>query len=69
MEVGDAGLEEIREARDAEGELGREDKQDARDVVSEVGEEIVATDDRGGMGIGDRVTSAIGSTGLEVTIS
>ena len=51
------------------GELGWEDRRDVRDVVSEVGEEIVATDDGGGMGIGDKVTSVIGSTGLEVTIS
>ena len=37
--------------------------------MSEVGEETMVVDDGGGTGIGDRVTSATGSTGLEVTIS
>ena len=67
--VGEAGLEEIQEARDAEGELGREVMWDVRDAVSEVGEEIVVVDEGGGTGMGDRVTSVTGSTGSEVMIS
>ena len=43
--------------------------QDVRDEVREVGEETVLTDNGGGTGIGDRVTSVSGSTGSEVTIS
>ena len=69
MVVGDGGLEEMREAREMEGEPGQEDKQEVRDEVSKVGEEIGAEDDGGGTGIGDKVTSMMGSTGLEVTIS
>ena len=69
MVVGDGGLEEMREAREAEGELGRDDRREARDEVSEVGEETVAEDDGGGTGIGDKVTSMMGSVGSEVTIS
>ena len=64
MAVGEAGLEEIREARDVEGELGHEAMQDARDAESEV-----VKDDRGGTGMGDMVTSVTGSTGSEVMIS
>ena len=41
MVVGEGGLEEMWEAREAEGELGRDDKQEARDAESEVGEETV----------------------------
>ena len=69
MVVGDGGLEEMREAREMEGELGREDMREVRDEVSEVGEETVAVDDGGGTGIGDKVTLMTGSTGSEVTIS
>ena len=67
--VGDTGLEEIQKARDAEGELGWEEMRDVRDKVSEVGEETVLKEEGGGTGIGDRVVSMTGSTGLEVTIS
>ena len=42
---------------------------EARDEVSEVGEETVVVDNRGGTGIGDKVTSMTGSTGSEETIS
>ena len=69
MVVGDGGLEEMREAREMEGEPGQDDRQEVRDEVSEVGEEIVAEDDGGGTGIGDKVTLMAGSAGLEVTIS
>ena len=69
MVVGEAGLEEIWEARDAEGELRREAMQDARDLVSEVGEETVAMEEGGGTGMGDRVTSVTSSTGSDVMIS
>ena len=69
MVVGEAGLEEIREARDAEGELRREAMRDARDLVSEVGEETVVAEAEGGTGMGDRVTSVVGSTGSEVMTS
>ena len=69
MVVGDGGLEEMQEAREAEGELGRDDRREARDEVSEVGEETVAEDDGGGTGISDKVTSMMGSVGSEVTIS
>ena len=41
MEVGEGGLEEMREAKEVEGELGRDDRQEARDMESEVGEETV----------------------------
>ena len=40
-----------------------------RDVVSEVGDEIVAEDEGGGTGMGDKVTSVVSSTGSEVMIS
>ena len=69
MVVGEGGLEEMREARETEGEPGRDDRQEARDKVSEVGEETVVSDTGGGTGMGDKVTSKAGSTGLEVTIS
>ena len=69
MVVGDGGLEEMREAREMESDLGRDDRREARDEVREVGDEIVVADDRGGTGIGDKVTSMTGSVGLEVTIS
>ena len=69
MVVGEAGLEEIREARDAEGEFGREAMRDARDLVSEVGEETVVVEEGGGTGMGDKVTSATSSTGLDMMIS
>ena len=68
MVVGEAGLEDILEARDAEGELGREAMRDARDLVSEVGEETVDKEG-GGTGMGDMVTSVTGSAGSDVTIS
>ena len=67
--VGDGGLEEMREVRETEGEPGRDDRQEARDEVSEVGKEIIVEDDGGGTGIGDKVTSMVGSAGSEVTIS
>ena len=67
--VGDGGLEEMWEAREMEGELGRDDRREVRDEVSEVGDEIIAEDDGGGTGIGDKVTSMTGSAGSEVTIS
>ena len=41
VEVGEGGLEEMREAREAEGELGWDDRREARDADSEVGEETV----------------------------
>ena len=41
MVVGEGGLEEMQEVREAGGELGQDDKREARDVVSEVGEETV----------------------------
>ena len=69
MVVGDGGLEEMREVREMEGEPGRDDRREARDEVREVGDEIVATDDGGGTGIGDKVTSMTGSVGSDVTIS
>ena len=69
MEVGEGGLEEMRDAREAEGELGREDRREARDAESKVGEETEVRDAGGGTGIGDIVTSMVGSVGLEVTIS
>ena len=46
------GLEEMRKARDVEGELGREDKREVRDAVSKVGEETVVKDSGGGRGLG-----------------
>ena len=52
-----------------EGELGQKERRDARDEVSEVGEETVVAEEGGGTGMGDRVTSATGSMGLEVMIS
>ena len=52
-----------------EGDPGRDDRREARDEVREVGDETVAADDGGGTGIGDKVTSMMGSVGLEVTIS
>ena len=69
MVVGEAGLEEIREERDAEGKLGQEAMQDARDLVSKVGDETVVIEEGGGTGMGDRVTSVTGSTGSDVMIS
>ena len=69
VEVGEGGLEEMREAREAEGELGRDDRREARDVESEVGEETEVRDAGGGTGMGDKVTSMVGSVGSEVTIS
>ena len=69
MVVGDGGLEEMREAREMEGEPGRDDRREARDEVSVVGEETIAEEDGGGTGIGVKVTSRMGSTGSEVTIS
>ena len=69
MVVGEGGLEEMREARETEGELGRDDRREARDEVSEVGEETVVTDARGGTGMGVKVTSMVGSTDSEVIIS
>ena len=69
MVVREAGLEEIQEARDAEGELGQEAMRDARDAESEVGEETVVVEEGGGTGMGDRVTLVTGSTSSEVMIS
>ena len=69
MGVGEGGREEIRDARDAEGDPGREEMRDMSDVVSEEGDEGESEDGGGGTGMGDRVASAIGSTGSEVTIS
>ena len=67
--MGEGGLDEIQDASEAEGELGREEIRDAREDVSEVGEETIVIEEGGGIGIGVRVTSVTGSTGLEVTIS
>ena len=69
MGVGETGLEEIRDARGAGGEFGQEEMRDAREVVTDEGEDVVTEDDRGGTGMGERVTSVNGSTGSEVTIS
>ena len=43
--------------------------QDAREDVSNVGDEMVAMEEGGGTGIGERVTLVTGSTGSEVIIS
>ena len=59
---------DVRGKRDG-GELGWEDMREVRDEVSKVEEETVAVDDGGGTGIGDNMTSVIGSTSSEVTIS
>ena len=69
MEVGEAGLDEIREAREKDGESGREEMRDAREADSEEGDEVRLEDGGGGTGIGVRVVSIRGSTGSEVTIS
>ena len=69
MGVGEAGLDEIREARERDGEPGREEMRDARDVDSDEGDEVMLEDEGGGTGIGDKVTSVSGSAGSEVTIS
>ena len=69
MVVGEACLEEIQEARDAEGEFGREAMRDARDLVSKVGDETVDKEEGGGTGMGDMVTSVTSSTGSDVMIS
>ena len=66
--AGDAGLEEIQEARRPKGELGREEMRDMREDISEVGGEMVAMEEGGGTGIGERVTLVTGSTGSEVII-
>ena len=67
--VGEAGLDEIWEARERDGEPGREEMRDMRDVGSEEGEEVMFEDEGGGTGIGDKVTLVRGSAGSEVTIS
>ena len=69
MGVGEAGLDEIQDTREREGEPGREEMRDARDVDSDKGDEGKTEDEGGRTGMGDRVTSVTGSTGLEVTIS
>ena len=69
MEVGEGSLEEIRDAREMEGEPGREEMREASEVVSNEGDEVVTDDNGGGTGIGIMVTSVIGSAGSEVTIS
>ena len=69
MVVGEAGLEEIQEARDAEGEFGREAMRDARDLVSEVRDETVDKEEGGGTGMGDMMASVTSSTGSDVMIS
>ena len=69
MEVGEAGRDESQDDRDAEGDPGREEMQDASEVVSEEGEDAEREDIGGGTGMGVSVTSTVGSTGSEVTIS
>ena len=67
--MGEAGLDEIREAREEDGEPGREEMRDARDVDREEGDEVEWEDVGGGTGIGVKVVSIRGSAGSEVTIS
>ena len=55
--------------RDAEGDLGREEMRDASEVVSKEGDDDEREDIGGGTGMGVSVTSVVGSTGSEVTIS
>ena len=67
--VGEGALEEIRETSDMEGELGQEVMRDTRDLVSKVGEESVDSEDRGGTGMGDKVTLVVSSADSDVMIS
>ena len=69
MSVGEAGLEEMQDARGVEGEAGREVIQEARDVERELGVETDVELVGGRTGMEVRVTLVTGSMGSDKTIS